>query len=267
MNRVKKYLKVWFRLVKLEIITDMQYRLNLLFGFLGTSAWLACELLFIHFLLQRYDTIAGWNEYQIGLLVGTNQLWVGGAFYLIIWPSLVSFFELVKYGDSDKLLTFPIKTRFYISIHKMDFSSLSILFNGLIILIYCLLKLGISLTLMNIICYVFLLSISIWIIYCIQFIVMCAVFWFTEVGSVLYIINAFDRFSRFPYEILGKGTLLIIFTFVIPIMIISNVPVRALVGILDIKYAFYSVIVAVIFTIISNVIWKMGLKRYESASS
>ncbi len=50
-------------------------------------------------------------------------------------------------------------------------------------------------------------------------------------------------------------------------MIISNVPVRALVGILDIKYAFYSVIVAVIFTIISNVIWKMGLKRYESASS
>lgn len=267
MKQLKKHLIVWSRLIRLELMTDLQYRLNFLFTFLATTAWLICELLFIHFLLQSYHTIAGWNEYQIGLLVGTNQIWVGGAFYLIIWPSLVTFAELLRSGAADKIFTLPIGTRFYVSIFKFNWTSLSIAVNGVVLMIYCMIKLQLTFTFLNIICYFVLLLVSGWIIYCIQYIAMSTTFWFTKAGSILYFVNILDRFTRFPYEIFAKGILFIFFTFVVPVVIISNVPVRALLGILDVKLVLYSIITAVIFTIISQIVWKVGLRRYESASS
>ncbi|MBU0975784.1 ABC-2 family transporter protein [Patescibacteria group bacterium] len=248
-------------------MTDLQYRLNFVFSFFATASWLVAELLFINFLISDYSSIAGWNTYEIGLLLGTNQIWVGGFFYLIIWPSLGTFAEYVRTGSSDKIFTYPINARFYVSTFKTNWTSLTILLNGLILIGYCFFKLGYLPNLPQILTYIFFMLISGWMIYCIQFIATSIVFWVTNAGSFLYIVNTIDRLSRFPYEIYTKGAFFILFTFVIPIALISNVPSRALLGIFDFKYAVYSILVALALTALSGLVWKAGLKKYESASS
>jgi ABC-2 type transport system permease protein len=266
-KQIHRYLKVFFRLLKIELMTSMQYRLNFLFSFIATLSWLICELLFIHYFMKSYITLAGWNEYQIGILIGVNQLWVGGVFYFMFWPSLTTFADMIRHGEADKLFTLPVKTRFYISTFKTDWTSLFISINGLFLLIYCIVKLSITLSFLNTLYCIILISLSSWIIYCLFFITVCSVFWIVEAGSILYFVNVVDTLTRYPYEIYRRGIFFFIFTFVIPITVISNVPTRALIGILDFKFVLYEIIITVIFTILSEIIWRKGLKIYESYSS
>ena len=263
----RKYTKVFKRLVKLELMTDLQYRLNFLFVFLSTTAWLFAEILLLQFLVARYDSIAGWNIYQLAFLVGVNQLWVGGAFYFIIWPSLASFAQMIKTGASDKLLTLPINTRFYISVHKINWTSLTICLNGILLCIYCVAKLQLTISFEQIMLFGVFIFISTFIVYCIQFIATCITFWLINAGSFLYIVNTVDRLSRFPYEIYLKGVFFFAFTFVLPIAVISNVPARIVFGTIEVKFLVYALVVAIMLYVISSVLWKKGLRRYESASS
>jgi ABC-2 type transport system permease protein len=267
MRQVKRYLKIWRILIKLELMTDFQYRLNFLLTFIATTSWVIAEILFIRFVTQKYETIAGWNFNQLNLLLGINQIWVGGFFYFIAWPSLVTFSEMIKEGGADKILTLPINTRFYISVFRISWPSLGIMINGIILTIFSLVKLEVTVTFSSVVLFVIFLLLSCWIIYCIQYIAICITFWLIEAGTYLYLINTFDRLSRFPYEIFIKGSFFILFTFVLPVSIITNVPARTLLGILEWKFVIYALIVAIWLTIVSQIVWKMGLRRYESASS
>jgi ABC-2 type transport system permease protein len=266
-KKTQRYLRIFKILLRIELMTDIQYRLNFVFTFLSTTLWVLSELAFLSFLLLRYQTFAGWNIYEMALLVGFNQLWAGGVLYFIVWPSLITFAEYIKAGAIDKILTYPISTRYYISVFRINWASLSIVFNGVVIIIYSLVKLKYFPSIGQIILFFILGLLSYWIIYCIQFIASCLTFWLTNAGSYLYIISTLDRLSRFPYEIFSKGIFFMLFTFVVPVTIISNVPVRALIGILDWKFVLYTSIVAIIFSILSHVLWKLGIRRYESASS
>lgn len=266
-KKIKKCIKIVLLLQRLELMTDLQYRINFLFTFLATTAWLITEVLFLGFLLQRYDELAGWSLYEIGLLLGANQFWVGGIFYFVIWPSLPTFAEMIRSGAADRTFTLPINTRFYVSLFRWSWASLSIGFNGLIMIIYCLLKLHYVPTLFELFTTIILMMLTGWVIYCIQFIAMSVVFWITNAGAIQYILDPFSRLARFPYEIFGKGLIFFLFTFVFPITLVVNVPIRALMGILEGKYVLYLLLVAVCLGLISHLVWKAGLKKYESASS
>lgn len=267
MKQVKRYFKIWGILIRLGLMTELQYRLNFLLTFIATTSWLIAEIMFIYFVTQRFNAIAGWSQNQLILLLGVNQIWVGGAWFPIIWPSLVTFAERIKSGEADKIFTLPINTQFYISVFRISWSSFSVMINGIILVTYSLTKLEVVPSFNAIFSFLVLISISSWIIYCIQYIAMSLTFWLIETGSHLYIVYTMDRLCRFPYEIFAKGSLLILFTFVLPVSIITNVPARALLGILDWEFVVYALIVAIWLTIVSQVVWKMGLRRYESASS
>jgi len=263
----KKHIRIFIKVIKLELMTDMQYRLNFVFSLIGTSAWLMCELLFIHFLLGKYGSIAGWGKDFIILLVGFNQLWVGGMYFFMIWPSLTNIADAVRNGTADRIFTLPLNTRFYVSIFKIDWTSLSIVLDGLIIIIFILLRSNYTISFINIVFSIILLAVSCWIIYCMHFISMCASFWIQNAASIMYFVNVLDRFTRYPYEVFTKGILTYVFTFIIPIVLISNVPLRAFLGILDLRFVLYSLITAFIFTVVSQIVWKLGLRRYESSGS
>lgn len=267
MHKLKKYVTIGKCLMRLELMSDLMYRLNALLLFLSTSSWLIAEILFIHFITEKFSTIAGWGKYELTFLLAVNQIWVGGFFYFIIWPSLTGFAEMIKVGGIDRILTLPINTRFYISVYKISWPSLSIMFNGIVLAIYSFGHLGFILSFVNVISFIILLIVCGWIIYCIQFIAVTLTFWIIESGAQSYIIGAIDRLARFPYEIFTNNLLLILFTFVLPITIVTNVPARALLGILEWRFVIYALIVAIWLTIVSQVIWKIGLRRYESASS
>lgn len=263
MKNIRKKIKIFARFVRLEFMTDLQYRTNFVLKFFATTGWLISELLFINFMMYRYNNIAGWGLFEIAALVAVNQIWIGFAFYFMIWPSLATFARDVREGRADQYFLKPVSARFLVSIFRLDWSSLTIGLNGVIVLIYSLIKLNIQVTLLSSIIFIAMLFLTMWIVYCIQFIVTSMVFWMKNASNIIYFISSIDRLSRFPYEIFAKGIFFIVFTFIIPVTIITNVPTRALLGILEWDFVFYTLVSAVMLTLVSQIVWKAGVKRYE----
>ena len=264
---MKRLLKITVLLVRSEIMIDLQYRINFLFSFIGVYFWLFAELLFFNFLLNRYKAIAGWSFEQILLLVGINQMWVGGFFYLIIWPSLTTFANLIKGGGIDKILTYPVNTRFFLSVFKFDWTSITMFVQGLVLTIYALTKLSLNLSVSSVILALLLFLLSGWLVYSTQYMISCFMFWLINAGSIQYFFQAFDRFSRLPYEIMTSKFVFVIFTLLIPIALVSNLPARALLDVLDWQIVSWGIFSGIFLFILSHIVWRLGLKRYESASS
>lgn len=140
-------------------------------------------------------------------------------------------------------------------------------FEGLLLVLFGIHQLNISVSILKILLFTSLFILSSYVVYCIQFICATFSFWLQRVGSVQYVIMALDRLTRLPYEVLPKGVVFVIFTFVLPIALVSNIPARALLGMLDIQGVMLAVLSALWLRIVLEIFWRKGLQRYESASS
>lgn len=58
-----------------------------------------------------------------------------------------------------------------------------------------------------------------------------------------------------------------LFYLLLPYGIMATLPVQSMIGEMDLKSAVYGICVAAIFSVITRIIWKQGLKHYNSASS
>ena len=63
------------------------------------------------------------------------------------------------------------------------------------------------------------------------------------------------------------GVYKVIFYLILPYGIMATLPVQSMIGELNLQRALYGIGVAVLFTVFTCIIWKNGLKHYNSASS
>ena len=64
-----------------------------------------------------------------------------------------------------------------------------------------------------------------------------------------------------------RGTLLIVFTFVFPVALMTTYPALALLGRLDAKTAMLALGGGIVFAVIARRVWRRALAMYTSASS
>ena len=53
----------------------------------------------------------------------------------------------------------------------------------------------------------------------------------------------------------------------IPMILIASIPTRILLYGANLYYLIWQLVIAICFFVVSRVVWKKGLKKYESASS
>ena len=63
------------------------------------------------------------------------------------------------------------------------------------------------------------------------------------------------------------GVYKIIFCLILPYGIMATLPVQSMIGEMNLRTAFYGIGIVVLFSVITAVLWKQGLKHYNSASS
>jgi ABC-2 type transport system permease protein len=59
----------------------------------------------------------------------------------------------------------------------------------------------------------------------------------------------------------------LLFCCILPYGIMATIPVQSLIGELNVWGAVYGILITSFFTVVTNVIWKCGIRRYNSASS
>ena len=259
------YLKIWFASARYSIIRTMMFRGDFIVWSLVELFWMAVNLLLISVIYRHTDSIAGWNQYEMILLVGTSmiiQRFLMGFF----WSSIFELGRNVRTGNFDFFLAQPGNVMFMATTRKLDPDGL---INSLVagaVVIYAVRQLGLQPSPLDIALYLFLILCGLAIHYSILMISTSMVFWLTSAQGVEGGYFTLMEFSRLPREAF-KGASNLLFVWLLPVVVVSNAPARILLHGFEWQWAIWLFALAVIWFSLAVWVFNRGLRRYASASS
>jgi ABC-2 type transport system permease protein len=214
----------------------------------------------------QVDNINGWNRCQMIFFVGTFTI-LDSIYMCTYFFGVINIPDKVRTGKLDIYLTKPINTLFYLSFENMDFGSILLTIPGIMMLVYSTAKLNITVTFWSICGFILLILIMLLLMYDLMVIIRSVPFWFTSINSLSMFENEIVTFSfRIP-GVVFKGISKFVFYILLPYGLMATIPTEFFTGSLSGKYWLMTVCVCFLFTLFSQMFWKIGLKRYGSASS
>ena len=132
--------------------------------------------------------------------------------------------------------------------------------------VFSVLKSGIAINFAGIIWLILLSVVSLVLYYFLQVITVIPTFWFVKLWSLQDVMGKLNQFMRYPMNIF-PSFLRILFFIAFPVMTATYIPAKTLFYAPEASSIIFMIVVTVIFGFITNLLWRLGLKSYASASS
>lgn len=215
--------------------------------------------------LHGRPPIGGWTFDSALVVVGFFTM-IKGVLDGAVNPSLVAVVDHIRNGTLDFLLIKPKDAQFLVCTSKFELWRGVDLFTGGAVIAWAFARMGtvprgldVALSL------VLLLSATV-LLYSVWLLVVTAAFWVVRLDNLAFMFNALFDFARWPRSVM-KGALAVLFTFVLPLAVMTSYPAEALRGILRPSDAATAIGLAAGFAVLARVVFKRALGRYTSASS
>ena len=263
---VSRYIKVWFAFFRNTLSRDMEFKMNFIFEIFIDAVYYGALFFFFHIIFQFTDSLGDFSKDAVVIFLIT--LYISDLLYVFFLGGNV--FEVnnkVKSGDLDYILLKPINSQFFISCRYVTTNaliSLTILIGLLIRLTY--IYHGDQILIINFVFYIFSIILGIFIFYSVEFIISCLAFWFRNFSYAGWLASELTKYSRRPDSIYRSWFRKTLFT-IFPMAMICSVPSRILLFGPNISLLVLQFFIALCFLLLTIVVWKRGLLRYESASS
>jgi ABC-2 type transport system permease protein len=267
-----------------SLVRDMSFRTNFLLETVASTSWVFMNLGF-YLLIFRYTSEigagTGWGKYEFFVFLSTTML-VNSIVQAFFMPNAEEFSELIRTGGLDFALLKPIDTQFLVSLRRVDWSSMSNLSVGGCLLVYSLWKLSsrwpepLVLTPSMLVLYPFYVLCGVAILYSLMIALAATSIWLGRNQSLYDFWFYITNFARYPMEIYSGrfgSPLRWFFTFIVPVLVVVNVPARVMARPLSPSGGQESILplFAVVATIgsvwLSRSIFTRALVSYRSASS
>ena len=261
----------YLRLVKRFIIIAFQntaaYRLNFWIGLLGSVLNLGTGVLGIVVLYSQVEAVQGWDRPSALALLGV-YLVLGALRRLFIGPSLESLAGMdgeIWTGQFDFTLLRPVDVQFLASVRYWRPLALLDLLLGLGVLGIATWQLQATLTLAGLMAFAVTLVAGVTILYAILLAFSALVLW--SPGFLFtWLFNALFQMARYPVG-LYPGWLRLVLTWVVPVGVMTSVPAQALAGSLSLGTLIGACTLALALLVGASALFRIGLRRYASASS
>ncbi|MBI9046609.1 MAG: ABC-2 family transporter protein [Anaerolineaceae bacterium] len=262
-----KYLKLVSRFIKASLQEETAYAMNFWINIIQALINLGTGVLGIVVLFGQVESIKGWNLERTLVLLGV-YLTVSALRALFFGPSLEALAGMdgeVWTGNLDFTLLKPVNFQFLASTRKWRPFALLDLTLALGVLVFGLIQLGPQLSFSQLALFTFMLTVGVVVLYSILLFFAALVFWSP---GVLYtwVFDGFFQLARYPVSIY-PGWLQMLLTWVVPVGVITTIPVDALMGTLSFGTLFASIGLAVVLFWTASWFLRFALRRYSSASS
>lgn len=265
--RLRRYLTIYAALWRNSVTREMMFKGNFLLWIVVELAWFALQLGFISVLYLHTDAIGTWTKWQVVFLVGTSHF-IQQIFQTFFLVNCINLSELVRSGKLDFLLMLPVNTRFLLSFRQVDLGGFINAASALGVMIYAGLKLQLTPTLPALLGFGGLCGLGICIHYCLMFSLATVSFWTVRAQGIVYGYYNLFNIARMPDDAFPKGGFFrSVFTFVLPVLLVSNVPARQLTERLTSNSCWLLIGLALACALASEWIWRRSVKHYRSASS
>jgi ABC-2 type transport system permease protein len=260
-----RYLRLFFVFFRVGILGELSYRSNFFMHLLESIMELGTALAGLAIVFSHTDTLGGWRPDEIVALVGVYFL-VSGAIRVVIQPSMERLIEAVHEGTLDFTLTKPEDAQLLVSIQRVEIWNITDIVLGFGVLAVALVRLGRTVGLSEVAGFVAALAAGGIIVYSFWLMLATLAFWFVRVENMLMIFSSMYEAGRWPVSFYPRW-LRFMLTFLIPVAFATTVPAQALAGRLNWTTLAGAYALAAALAVLSRVFWRVGVRRYSSASS
>ncbi len=278
------YAGVLWALYRNSLIRDMSYRANFLIECLSSLTWVLMNwglYLLIFEFAREIGRGSGWGRYEFFVFLATTII-INSLVQAFFMPNAEAFSELIRTGNLDFALLKPIDTQFLVSLNRVEWASLANFGFGLLLLLYSVGRLAVEpgtawvWSAHMLWLYPLFVLCGVTILYSLMISLAATSIWLGRNQTLYDFWFYITNFSRYPWDIYeGRlGTpLRRFFTFIVPVLLVVNVPARLLA--LPFRadqgpvwfYPACSLIAAVLSLLVSRWIFGRALVSYRSASS
>ena len=269
-----KYLRVFLTFARNSLVRNMTFRANFIIECISSISWMAMNLGFYVLVFTYTPSIGntGWGKYEFFVFLATT-LFINSLVEAFFMPNAEEFSELVRTGGLDFALLKPIDTQFLISLTKVDWSSFSnFLFAGAL-LWYSLAKLDYTPNFIEVLLYPIYVLCGVMIMYSLMIALAATSVWLGRNQTLYDFWFYITNFARYPQEIYRGpfgDPLRMAFTFLIPVLVVVNVPARLMAQPMQAEYwylALFGVLATAASVAGSRWMFLRSLEAYRSASS
>jgi ABC-2 type transport system permease protein len=263
---LKRYLRIYAALWKTSVTREMSFKGNFILWILVELAWFGLQLAFVGVIFSQTKTIGTWTVWQVVLLTGTSNFIqeIYQAFFLVNCTNLS---ELVRTGKMDFLLLLPINTRFIVSTRQVDLPSFANAAFAACVMTFAAHKLSLHPTVVQLLGFGALCVVGLLVHYSLMFMLASVSFWTVRAQGIVWGYFNLFNIARMPDDAF-RGAFKAVFTFALPVLLVSNVPVRVLVNTLHSPVGWLALVgLGIIWALISEWFWRYSIRRYTSAST
>jgi ABC-2 type transport system permease protein len=265
MNTWSHYLRIWLASARYSLVRATMFRGDLLIWASVELLWISVNVLMVAVIYSHTATVAGWSEYEMLILVGTSML-IQRFLMGFFWSGIFEMGRNVRSGAFDFVLAQPGDPLFMASTRKLELDGLLNSVVAAALVVYSARKLGLHPGWADLALYACMVACGVVIHYSALVLAMSLSFWITSSQGVEGSYFTLMEFSRLPREAFKSITSLI-FVWLLPVVIVSNAPARALLHGFEPEWAAGLCAATLAWFALSVAVFRRGLRRYTSASS
>jgi ABC-2 type transport system permease protein len=258
-----RYLRLLSMQIRASLLLSMQYRLEFFLDGFVEIFWMATAIVPLVVVYRLRPNIAGWTFGEALMVMGWFTF-LQGILEGAINPSLVTVVDHIRKGTLDLLLIKPADAQFLVSTARFQpWRSVNVV-TALLVFAWGFHVMGRAPGASAIaVASVAGLS-AVAILYALWIITVSAAFYLVRIDNLTQLFNAVFDAARWPVSVF-RGLLRSIFTFVVPLALMTTYPAQALLGRLALPTLAASLAAALFALAVARVVWRASIARYTSA--
>src|SRR5919206_2021440 len=224
---MRRYLEIYSIMLRNSLIREMSFKANFILWMIVEVLWFCGQIIFFGIIFGQVDRIGDWSKWEVVLLLGTHQT-IAQLFQAFFFMNVANIPELVRTGKLDSVLVLPVDSQFAVSTKQFGLDSIVNALLGAVVVCFSLSKLGIMPNLSSVLLYLVALCFGIAVHYSIMLALAAVSFWIVRAQGLVYGYFNFLNIARYP-DVIFPWLFRLIFGWIIPVVIIANIPARLLI--------------------------------------
>jgi ABC-2 type transport system permease protein len=262
---VLRYARLLAAQVRASTLTLLQYRVDFLTDGLLEALWSVTALVPLFVVFGSRTEVAGWSFGEALLVTGWFTM-LQGVLEGAINPSLTTVVEHIRKGTLDFVLLKPADAQFLVSTAKFQPWRATNVLTATAIFVYAFRILGRPPSAAGLLAAGFLLLTSTLLLYSLWILTVSAAFHVVRVDNLTFLFSSIFDAARWPSSVF-RGMLAFVFTFVIPLALMTTYPALAMLDRLPAATLLWALVGSGTFALLARLVWLSSIGKYTSASS
>jgi ABC-2 type transport system permease protein len=258
-----RYVHLLAMQLRASLLLAMQYRAEfLLDGFIEVF-WMATAIIPLFVVFQARTHVAGWSFGEALMVMGWFTF-LEGVLEGVINPSLVNVVDHIRKGTLDFILVKPADAQFLVSTARFQpWRAVNVL-TAVAIFAWGFHLLGRGPSARSVAVAALAMLAAVAVLYALSVLTVSAAFYVVRIDNLTHLFNAIFDAGRWPVQVF-RGAMRAIFTFVVPLALMTTYPAQALLGTLPGATLGAALVGAVAALAAARLVWTRSIARYTSA--